>query len=154
MAWKKGLYKLTNPEKYLGDPNNIIYRSSWEEHAFKICDNNPNVLEWAAEFIVVPYFVPNIKNPTGNPIKRRYIPDLYLVVRESNNVIRKKIIEIKPHKQSQQSKSRNPRTRLYEDYTFAINQLKWEAAKNYCAKRNIEFIVTTERELFGNRTKR
>lgn len=28
--YKQGKYLLQNPEKYLGDPTNVIYRSSWE----------------------------------------------------------------------------------------------------------------------------
>ena len=28
--YKQGKYILINKEKYLGDPTNIIYRSSWE----------------------------------------------------------------------------------------------------------------------------
>ena len=33
MAYR-GKYKLTKPEKYAGNPNNIVYRSMWERQAF------------------------------------------------------------------------------------------------------------------------
>lgn len=154
MGWKKDFYQLKHPEKYLGDPSRVIFRSSWEEEAFKICDNNPYVLEWAAEFITIPYLVPNFKNPTAAPRRKRYIPDLYVVVQNKDKKVVKKLIEIKPLKQTRPSKSKNPRTKLYEDYTFTINQLKWQAAQEYCSRRGIEFIITTERELFGNANKR
>ena len=152
-TWKKDFYKLINPSKYIGDPNKIVYRSSWEEEAFKICDNNPNVLEWGSEIIKIPYFVPSSKY-MGNATTKIYIPDLYVVTQDGAGNISKKLIEIKPYKQTQKPRSRKPTTRLYEERTYIINQLKWQAARSWCESRNIEFVITTERELFGNRTKR
>ena len=147
--WRQGLYTLVNPAKYLGDPNRIVFRSSWEQEAFRICDLNPNVLEWGSEILIIPYLIPNFKNPSGRPREKRYIPDLYVVTQESNGTVSRKVIEIKPYKQTLRSKSRNPNTKMYEDYTYAINQLKWQAAQSWCDARGIQFIVTTERELFG-----
>ena len=34
----KNKYRPYNPEKYKGDPTNIIFRSSWEKIVFKYCD--------------------------------------------------------------------------------------------------------------------
>jgi hypothetical protein len=31
--------------------------------------------------------------------------------------------------------------------TYAVNQSKWKAAKEWCADRMLEFIVITEKEL-------
>lgn len=28
--YKQGIYSLKNPQKYKGDPYNVVYRSSWE----------------------------------------------------------------------------------------------------------------------------
>ena len=36
----KGKYTLENPDKYVGDKSNIIWRSTWERTAFKWCDRN------------------------------------------------------------------------------------------------------------------
>ena len=38
-----GKFKVKNIKKYKGDFDNIIYRSLWERHVFKWCDENPNV---------------------------------------------------------------------------------------------------------------
>lgn len=153
-AWKQGLYTPLNPEKYIGDPTKITYRSSWEQEAFKVCDTNPNVLEWGSEILIIPYFVPNMRHPENTPREKRYIPDLYVVTQNAQGVISKKVIEIKPYKQTKRSRAKKASTKLYEDYTYEINQLKWEAARAWCDARGMEFIVTTERELFGNRVKR
>ena len=151
MRWKKDFYKVKHPDKYLGDVNNVIYRSSWEQEAFKICDNNPFVLEWGSEIIKIPYVAPN----SGGVLSQRtYIPDIYVVTQSANGEVNRKLIEIKPYKQTQPTRAKKPATRLYEQRTFAINKLKWAAAESWCSTRNIEFVITTERELFGNRLKR
>ena len=36
----KGKYKPSYPQKYKGDPTNIIYRSLWERKFMVYCDNN------------------------------------------------------------------------------------------------------------------
>lgn len=36
-----------NPEKYVGDVNNIISRSSWETKFMNWCDQNPAVIKCA-----------------------------------------------------------------------------------------------------------
>jgi len=38
-----GKYKVKNPKKYAGDHTAVIFRSMWERHCFKWCDDNPNV---------------------------------------------------------------------------------------------------------------
>ena len=45
----KGIYRPSNPKKYKGDPQNIIYRSLWERKFMNYCDLNENILEWASE---------------------------------------------------------------------------------------------------------
>ena len=45
----KGKYRPHNPQKYIGDPSNIIYRSMWERKCMKYFDNNPSVIKWSSE---------------------------------------------------------------------------------------------------------
>ena len=68
----KGKYKPTYPEKYLGDPTNIIYRSLWERKFCKYCDLNDSIIKWASEEITIPY-----RSPIDNRI-HRYFPDFYI----------------------------------------------------------------------------
>lgn len=145
--WKQGKYKLKNPKKYLGDPDKIIYRSSWEQRAFEVCDNNPYVLEWGSEIIKIPYLAPTMN---GGTRVKNYYPDLYVVVSDGDGNVTRKLIEIKPVKQTQKPRSKKPQTRLYEEYTYAVNLSKWEAAKEWCRERGIIFEIATEQEMFGN----
>ena len=59
------------------------------------------------------------------------------------------LIEIKPEAQSIEPKVQKKITKKYitEVCTYAINQAKWKAAKEYCLDRNWEFKVLTEKDL-------
>ena len=52
----KGKYRPQNPEKYMGDNRNIIYRSMWERKCMKYFDNNPSIIKWASEELAIPYY--------------------------------------------------------------------------------------------------
>jgi len=141
--FNKSKYKPEYPEKYKGDPNNIICRSSWERRFARYCDRNKNILEWGSEEVVVPY-----RSPIDHRY-HRYFPDFYIKVKESNGKIKKMIIEIKPYKQCIEPKVQKRKTKgyIYEVVEYAKNQAKWEAAKEWCLDRGYEFKVLTENEL-------
>ena len=52
----KGKLQTREPNKYMGDSDNIIYRSMWERRCMKYFDINPSVLQWASEEVVIPYY--------------------------------------------------------------------------------------------------
>ena len=139
----KGKYKPSYPEKYKGDPTNIIYRSLWERKFCVYCDLNENIIEWQSEEKCIPY-----RSPIDNRI-HRYFPDFLIKVRESNGTIKKYMIEIKPLRQTVPPTKPQRQTKKYisEVYEYAKNQSKWEAAKEWCADRGYEFKVITEKEL-------
>ena len=145
MGWQQGYYEPKNPEKYMGDATNIVYRSSWELDAFKFCDNNPNVLKWASEEIVIPYAMPT---PSGGVRKARYFPDLYMEYKRRDGKVVRDLIEIKPKKQTKPSRSRNPKNKMYENQVHQKNLLKWEAARQWCAQNGINFRILTESDQF------
>ena len=150
MGWKqsKTPYKLNNPEKYIGDPDKLMYKSSWEQSAFFMCDNNPNIVRWAYEFIPIKY-----AKPVGAGFKiTTYFPDLYLEYFDRDQNFIKEVLEVKPKNQTQPSKKKKTETRLYENYVYLVNKAKWEAAKAWCTPRGIKFTVITENGLY--RTKR
>jgi hypothetical protein len=142
MAYK-GKYQPSYPQKYKGDPTNIIYRSLWERKFMVYCDLNERVLEWGSEEIALPY-----RSPVDNKV-HRYFPDFYIKVKESTGHIKKYLIEIKPKKQTAPPTKPKRQTKgyIYEVYEYAKNQAKWEAAKEWCADRGYEFKVLTETEL-------
>jgi hypothetical protein len=139
----KGKYQPKNPQKYKGDPTNIIYRSLWERKFMVYCDSNQNILEWGSEELALPY-----RSPIDNKI-RRYFPDFYIKVKESTGQIKKYLIEIKPKKQTIEPQVQKRKTKgyIYEVYEYAKNQAKWKAAQEFCEDRQWEFKVLTEDEL-------
>ena len=141
-TYLQGKFIPKHPEKYIGDPTNIIYRSSWEKYAFKLLDESSHVLAWGSEVIKIPYI-----SPKDNK-KHFYYPDLLVKIRTKTGKVKWKLIEIKPKKQTRKSRARNPKTRLQENVLFAVNQAKWAAAKQFADSHGIEFCVYTEDSLF------
>ena len=139
----KGKYYPSFPRKYKGDPTNIVYRSLWERKFMVYCDKNQNILEWASEEIAIPY-----RSPIDNRV-HRYFPDFYMKVKETNGKIKNYVIEVKPAKQTRPPAKPKRQTKGYirEAYEYARNQAKWKMAKEFCADRQWEFKVVTEKEL-------
>jgi len=139
----KSRYYPEYPNKYKGNPNNIICRSSWERKFCRWCDLNENVLEWGSEEFWIPY-----KSPVDNRV-HRYFPDFIIKVKEKTGELKTYIIEVKPKKQTVPPKQKSRVTKSYinEVKTYAINQAKWKAADEFCKDRLIEFKIITEDEL-------
>ena len=135
MAYK-GKFTPNNPEKYMGDHRNIIYRSSWECRIMDRFDKDPNIVMWASEELVIPY-----KSPVDGRY-HRYFPD-FLVKMRTREGIKTFLVEVKPMKQSIPPKQQKRVTKQYiqEVVTWSINQAKWKAAIEYCKDRKWEFIV-------------
>jgi hypothetical protein len=149
MAYK-GKYTPKHPEKYIGDVKKIIYRSLWERKFMVYCDTNVNVLEWGSEELAIPYI-----SPVDNR-HHRYYPDFWIKVRNKNNRTEVILIEVKPKKQLTppdiKNKYNTPSGRvstrfIKEVKTYAVNQAKWEAAKEFCDDRKWKFQILTEKEL-------
>jgi hypothetical protein len=139
----KGKFKPVHPEKYKGDPTNIVYRSLWERKFMIYCDTNENIIEYSSEEIALPY-----RSPIDNKI-HKYFPDFYIKVKESNGEIKKYLIEIKPKKQTIEPIPQKRKTKgyIYEVYEYAKNQAKWKAAEEFCKDRQWEFKILSEQEL-------
>ena len=139
----KGKYYPSYPRKYKGDPTNIIYRSLWERKFMVYCDKNQNILEWASEEIAIPY-----RSPVDNRV-HRYFPDFYMKVKERGGKVKRYVIEVKPAKQTKPPVKPKRQTKGYirEAYEYAKNQAKWKMAREFCADRQWEFKVVTEKEL-------
>ena len=142
--YNQGRFHPQNPEKYKGDVQNIIYRSSWELKFMQWCDRNPNVIEYASEEFCIPYL-----SPIDGRV-HRYFPDFIMKVKEQSGEIKKYIIEIKPKRQTvppvQTSKKRN-KTFINEVKTYVVNEAKWKAAEEWCKDHLLEFMVITEDQL-------
>lgn len=141
---KQGYYKVLNESKYIGDKNNIFYRSGWEKNFMIAVDKSPKVLKWGSEEFYIEYLC-RVRGDV-----HRYFPDFYLEIIDGD-VVRKLVIEIKPH--SETIAPREPRgnlTRKKIQYvealkTYNINLAKWDSAIKNCESRGIIFMIITER---------
>ena len=140
----KGKFRPKNPVKYVGDPSNIIYRSSWELSLMMYLDKHKDVLKWGSEELVIPY-----TDPTDPSRRfRRYYPDFVVQKRGADGEVEVIVIEVKPFKETQEpTPGKNKKRYLYELATYGRNQAKWAAAKRYCKKHGMKFQIMTERNL-------
>ncbi len=139
----QGVYTPINKDKYFGNET-PLYRSKLERDFFLFFDTNTNVVAWASESIVIPYY-----NPVDNKVHQYYV-DLIAAIKDQQNEIQKYLIEIKPHAQTlppgPAGKKRSS-TILYENLMFNKNQCKWKAAQEWAAKKGMRFVILTENYL-------
>jgi len=150
MAYK-GMFRPQNPEKYNGDASNIVYRSLWEAKFFRYLDRRPEVIWWSSEELAIPYV-----SPKDNRV-HRYFPDVIVRLRDpKTKKTRTIMIEIKPKaqtmppdpsKKNATKTGRTSRRYLREAATYAINEAKWKAAREFCADKGWDFEIFTEKEL-------
>ena len=134
-----------HPEKYVGDINKIILRSGLEIKFANWCDNQTNIIRYASEEIVIPYLSPDGKI-------HRYFCDFWIEVKATDNSIKRYLVEIKPDVQTRapvltESLQRNRKRYLTEMMTWLVNSAKWDAARKFCEKNGMEFIIITEKHL-------
>lgn len=106
---------------FFSKKNNKTYffRSGLEAEFYKLLESKKEIAKYAVESLEIEYHYEGKS--------RRYIPDI--LVEYANG--KKELWEIKPKNQVKMPK----------------NLAKWKAADEFCRKRNIEFMVLTERGL-------
>ena len=138
-----GRFTPKNPQKYVGNHKNIIYRSSWEAKVMTWLDKSPDIISWASEELIIPYISP------VDGKAHRYFPDFLVKVRNKQGSLNTLLIEIKPKRQATEpvKKSRITKQYIREVVTYSVNQAKWKAANEYCLDRGWEFKILTEQDL-------
>jgi hypothetical protein len=142
--YNQGKFRPRNPQKYGGDVSNIVYRSSYELKFMQYCDLTESVNSWKSEEFWIPY-----RSPLDGKT-HRYFPDFFLKYRDKDGKMRNLVVEVKPAKdlkEPQTNPSRRTKSWAYSVKMWAINQAKFEAAKEWCADHNYEFRIFTEKEL-------
>lgn len=149
MAYR-GKYRPKNPEKYKGDLDKIIYRSSWELRVFRECDINPDIIWWGSETFYIQY-----KSPIDGKY-HRYFPDVIVKRKLPSGDTEIVVFEIKPYAQtlppnpSNKNKTKTGRvSRRYinEVKRYGVNDAKWKAAEQWCKAKGYKFQKLTEKEL-------
>lgn len=144
---------LKNPDKYVGDLQDIIYRSGWELAFAKWCDASKSVLKWSSEPTRIFYYNRIAKldeckklgldpnNPKNWAVKNYHV-DFWIQIKREDDIIEKWFIEIKPKDKLKKPIPPKPNSSLKEQRRFnnlakeyLINEAKF-AAMNEFAKRN------------------
>lgn len=139
-TFKQGYYNLINPEKYIGDPTRIIYRSSWERKFCIYCDTNPKIEKWSSEPFRIQYL-----SQWDNKI-HSYYPDFYMKTIDGQEFI----VEVKPKKYSikptpPKRKTKKAEQRYADEVKqYVINQSKWKATHHVSEEKGYKFRVITE----------
>jgi len=140
----QGKFKLKYPEKYLGNKE-PTYRSGWEFHFMRFCDEHPAVEKWASEAIKIPY-----RNPlTGK--QTIYVPDFFISYKDAKGKTHAELIEVKPSNQSVKEELGRSQ---YNKAHYIVNQAKWEAANAWCKQQGVKFRIITEKDIFHQGTRR
>jgi len=140
-GYKQGFFTAKNPRKYRGNPEQIVFRSSWELRFMRWCDEQDAVEQWASEELVIPYF------SAIDQKQHRYFMDFVISVRGRDGTLTTYMVEIKPHEQTQPPKP--SRSKYYQSkcLEYVKNQEKWKAAEVFARAHNMKFIIMTEYEL-------
>ena len=138
----KGWFRPQNPQKYNGNPENIIYRSSWELRCMKYFDDHPDIIWWSSVELAIPYISP------VDGKRHRYFPDFIIKVKRKDNTVMTYVIEVKPEAQTRKpTQKKKTKKFLQEAATYAVNQMKWKAADEFCHEHGWQFKILTEKDL-------
>jgi hypothetical protein len=161
----QGFYIPTNPQKYIGDPHLIIYRSGWEFSFCKWCDFSPSIIRWSSEPIKVPYLDKISKleeckklgldpNNPKNWVKKNYNLDFWVEVKKADESIEKWFVEIKPSNKLVRPIPPKQGCSLKEEKQFVIkakeyitNEAKFIALKTFAERSGAKFYIFTEIQL-------
>jgi len=145
---RQGYFKPAQPEKYLGDPNNIVFRSSWEFKFLKWCDHSPTVIKYSSEPVGIPYYSPLDKRG------HTYYIDFYITTKDNDGNEQSWLIEVKPDKYTKpptapaRMTDKQTANYVYAAKQYIVNQAKFEAAKEFALVRGLKFGIITENFLF------
>lgn len=136
--YAQGKFNMKNPEKYLGN-STPTYRSGWEFHFMKFCDEHPSITGWISEGLKIPY-----RNPLSGK-QTIYVPDFFIHYVDANGKQHAELIEVKPSNQTLKEKLGNSK---HNQAHWIINQAKWEAARAWCKQKGVTFRIVTEQDLY------
>lgn len=139
--YHQGWFTPTNPKKYAGNAEEIVYRSGWERQLMIKFDTTDSVILWNSEGLAIPYC-----SPVDGQI-HRYFPDFTIKVKDKQGAVKTYLIEVKPFAETQlKPQERQTQRYLTEVATYAVNRAKWAAADAFCKDQGWEFQIVTEKD--------
>lgn len=133
-----------NPQKYAGNPNNVMFRSSWELRVMQFFDTSASVIKWASEEVKIPYVSPL------DGLVHNYYPDFIVIYTDKAGNIQKDLVEVKPASQSLAEKAKSDRDKA----ALLVNLAKWKFAEQWAKQRGMNFRVITENSIFKQKDKK
>jgi len=144
----QGKFTPKNPEKYIGDINNIVYRSGWELRYMRFLDGSDDIINWSSEPFPIRYVSPIDNN------YHRYFPDFFVKMWNGKRYV----VEIKPFKETKPPRKTKRKEKYLEERKrkhreikrwnmYNVNKSKWNAAEVFCEENNMEFVVITEKHM-------
>jgi hypothetical protein len=158
----QGYYKVQHPEKYVGDPALIIYRSGWEHSFCRWCDFSPSIIKWSSEPTKIPFYdrVSNLDecrksgldpNNPKNWVIKNYNVDFWIELDKGEGISERIFVEIKPSNKLKKPIPPKENSSLKEQRKFnsdakeyLINEAKWAAMNAWAQKNGAKFYVMTE----------
>ena len=134
----RGKFSPKNQEKYVGTKT-PTYRSSWEHAFMRLCDEHPNVYQWASESIKIPYRHPFTGQYT------HYVPDFIMVYKNKGGTKIAELVEIKPKSQTILEKARSSKDKS----VIILNRAKWMAAGEWAKRKGMRFRVLNEDSIYA-----
>jgi len=146
-------YVLKNPEKFIKPKDNymksynestnqVLAKSNLELKTFIYFDISESTTKWSLEPFAIKYI-----SPKDNKI-HRYYPDCFVEIKNVKFLVEiKSSNETKPPKKPKNITVKSKRNYNKALQTFAINQAKWKAAKEFCDTNKLRFIIVTEKQL-------
>jgi hypothetical protein len=122
----------------MGNPNKIIFRSSWELNVCKFFDSSAAVVRWASEEVKIGYI-----SPTDGK-RHIYHPDFLAAIIDAQGITQQILIEVKPLKETD---IKFAKTAAERD-TIIVNYAKWDAARAFASLNGLKFQVITELDIF------
>lgn len=145
--FRQGYFHPKFPDKYRGNPEKIVFRSSWEKKFMNFLDLSEDIVEWGSETFSIKYFYPA---PYGNNAYHQYFPDFYFVRVDENNNRQRFLVEVKPKNQLQKPHEPKRKTeKSIKNYNYLMecytkNYFKNLAAKEFCKFNNMKYVYLTE----------
>ena len=140
--YKQGVFNPNHKDKYKGRFP-ICYRSGLELKYMRWLDSNSSIISWGSESVIIPYI-----KPIDGKLHRYYL-DFNFTIRDKQGVFHKFLIEVKPVRQCSPPKpgKKARKTILTEQITWATNQAKWNAAKQWAQTHGYKFTIVTEMDI-------
>ena len=160
--YNSGNYIPKNKDKVLklNTQGGVYFRSSWEKKIMVWLDLKPEIIQWGAECLEIPYQMTHFENGDTKIKAHRYYPDFFYRMRSSDGVLKEVVVEVKPLKDYNmvialsEGKLQTPEKGLKKLKSFEYdikqaqkNREKWMAMIEWCKIKGFEFIIITEENL-------